>query len=147
MSAVSPFGVDKLFGNGLSQSGEFMIPPNKTNNLRQYQHLLTKKQKEDIMIPLQSGGILIIKPKKQQNGGLGTLLASIGIPLVSKALTGSDDFGHGLQNRPPSYNSSKKGPGGFGSGLQNRPSSDQKKDLIQVNFEECLKAKAGTEYH
>ena len=50
------------------------------------------------MKALQSGGRLIIKPTKVQSGGfLGTLLASIGIPLALKALTGS---GKGLQVPP-----------------------------------------------
>ena len=48
------------------------------------------------MKALQSGGRVIIKPTKVQSGGfLGTLLASIGIPLALKALTGS-----GLQVPP-----------------------------------------------
>ena len=51
--------------------------------------MLTKKQKEDIVNALQSGGELVIKPTKTQSGGLlGTLLASIGVPLLLKALTG-----------------------------------------------------------
>ena len=58
--------------------------------------MLSQKQKEDLMKALQSGGRLIIKPTKVQSGGfLGTLLASIGIPLALKALTGS-----GLQVPP-----------------------------------------------
>ena len=48
------------------------------------------------MKALQTGGRLIIKPTKVQSGGfLGTLLASIGIPLALKALTGT-----GLQPPP-----------------------------------------------
>ena len=58
---------------------------------------MSQKQKEDIMKALQSGGRLIIKPTKVQSGGfLGTLLASIGIPLALQALTG----GKGLQFPP-----------------------------------------------
>ena len=50
------------------------------------------------MKALQSGGRLIIKPTKVQSGGfLGTLLASIGIPLALKALTGGSHCGKGLQ--------------------------------------------------
>ena len=54
-----------------------------------------KKQKEQIMSALQSGGELVSKPTPKQRGGfLGTLLASIGIPMFVKALTGGN-----LQNR------------------------------------------------
>ena len=83
-------GVDKIFGNGISQTGGFLIPQNKINQLIQYKDLLTKKQKEEIVSALHTGGKLIIKPTKRQTGGfLGTLLASIGIPMVLKALTGN----------------------------------------------------------
>ena len=74
-----------------------MIPQNKIDKLIKYKNLLSQKQREDIMKALQSGGRLIIKPTKVQSGGfLGTLLASIGIPLALKALTG----GKGLQVPP-----------------------------------------------
>ena len=73
--------VKKISGNGI-QSGGFLIPQNKIDQLIAYKHLLTNKQKKDI-----------VKPTKSQYGGfLGTLLASIGIPLVLdtlKSLTGS----------------------------------------------------------
>ena len=52
-------------------------------------HLLSTKQKKEILGALQSGLGVVIKPTKTQSGGfLGTLLASIGIPMVLKALTG-----------------------------------------------------------
>ena len=51
--------------------------------------MLTKKQKEDIVNALQSGGRVVIKPTPTQSGGfLGTLLVSIGVPLLLNALTG-----------------------------------------------------------
>ena len=52
--------------------------------------MLTKKQKEDIVAALQSGsGQVVIRPTPKQSGGiLGTVLASIGVPLLMKALTG-----------------------------------------------------------
>ena len=44
---------------------------------------MTNKQKQDILTALQSGGQVVVKPSKKQSGGLlGTMLASIGIPLV-----------------------------------------------------------------
>ena len=52
-----------------------------------YKHLLTDKQKRDILNSVQSGGKLVLKPTKSQYGGfLGTLLASIGLPLAVEAI-------------------------------------------------------------
>ena len=78
--------VKKISGNGI-QSGGFLIPQNKINQLIAYKHLLTNKQKQDILNSLQSGGQLVVKPTKSQYGGfLGTLLASIGLPLAIEAI-------------------------------------------------------------
>ena len=79
--------VKKISGNGV-QKGGFLILQNKIDKLIANKHLLTTKQK-DILDALQSGSGVVIKPTKTQSGGfLGTLLASIGIPMVLKALTG-----------------------------------------------------------
>ena len=87
LQALGSLGVDKIFGKG--QSGGFLIPQNKINQLIQYKDLLKKKQKEDIVSALHTGGQLVVKPTKTQCGGfLGTLLASIGVPLLLNALTG-----------------------------------------------------------
>ena len=87
LSGLASLGVDKIFGKG--QSGGFLIPQNKINQLIQYKDLLTKKQKEQIVSAIHTGGQLIVKPTKTQSGGfLGTLLASIGVPLLLNALTG-----------------------------------------------------------
>ena len=81
-----------LASEGASQvvkkiSGGFLIPQNKINQLIAYKHLLTNKQKQDILNSLQSGGQLVVKPTKSQYGGfLGTLLASIGLPLAIEAI-------------------------------------------------------------
>ena len=97
--ALGSLGINKIFGG-------FMIPQNKIDKLIKYKNLLSQKQREDLMKALQSGGRLIIKPTKVQSGGfLGTLLASIGIPLALKALTGngqrpSSHCGKGLQVPP-----------------------------------------------
>ena len=80
--------VKKIAGKGV-KTGGFLIPQNKIDKLIANKHLLTTKQKRDILTALQSGSGVRIKPTKTQSGGfLGTLLASIGIPLVLKALTG-----------------------------------------------------------
>ena len=84
--------VKKISGKGV-QTGGFHIPQNKIDQLITYKHLLTTKQKKDILNALQTGSGVHIRPTKVQTGGfLGTLLASIGIPLVLdtlKSLTGS----------------------------------------------------------
>ena len=78
--------VKKISGNGI-QSGGFLIPQNKIDQLIAHKHLLTNKQKKDILNSLQSGGQLVVKPTKSQYGGfLGTLLASIGLPLAIEAI-------------------------------------------------------------
>ena len=87
LQALGSLGIDKIFGKG--QSGGFLIPQNKIDQLIQYKDLLTKKQKEQIVSALHTGGRLVVKPSKKQAGGfLGTLLASIGVPLLLNALTG-----------------------------------------------------------
>ena len=74
--------VKKISGKG-AMTGGFLIPQNKIQKLIDNKHLLTKKQKQDILTALQSGGQVVVKPSKKQSGGLlGTMLASIGIPLV-----------------------------------------------------------------
>ena len=81
-----------LASEGASQvvkkiSGGFLIPQNKIDQLIAYKHLLTNKQKKDILNSLQSGGQIVVKPTKSQYGGfLGTLLASIGLPLTIEAI-------------------------------------------------------------
>ena len=87
MTALGSLGVDKIFGKG--QSGGFLIRQNKVDQLIKYKDWLTEAQKKQIVSALQTGGQLVIKPTKSQNGGfLGTLLASIGVPLLLNALTG-----------------------------------------------------------
>ena len=104
--------VKKISGNG--QKGGFLIPQNKIDKLIANKHLLTIKQKKDILNALQSGLGVHIKPTMKQSGGfLGTLLASIGIPMVLKALTGRGL--HVEQSRPrrsiPVYIPPKKSGG------------------------------------
>ena len=122
LGSLGNFTMDKILGQGVaSQVGGFLIPQDKVNKLIANKKYLTKKQKEDIVNALQSGGQLIIRPTARQRGGfLGTLLASIGVPLLLNALSGKGlqnrqacTTGHGLQNR--------KGGTRKGHGLQNRP--------------------------
>ena len=125
--ALGSLGINKIFGG-------FMIPQNKIDKFIKYKNLLSQKQKEDLMKALQSGGRLIIKPTKVQSGGfLGTLLASIGIPLALKVLTGRGlqvppkTRAKGLQvpRKPPPFIGSwdktgygkKKNPSKVGEGL------------------------------
>ena len=87
LSGLANLGVDKIFGKG--QVGGFLIPQNKVDQLIKYKDLLTQAQKKQIVSAIHSGGQLVIKPTKSQSGGfLGTLLASIGVPLPLNALAG-----------------------------------------------------------
>ena len=87
LQAIGSMGMDKIFGSG--QRGGYLIPMENVNQLIQYKDLLTKKQKELIANALHTGSQLIVKPTNKQSGGfLGTLLASIGVPLLMNALTG-----------------------------------------------------------
>ena len=93
VSAVGSLGVDKIFGKG--QTGGFLIPQNKIDQLIKHKGWLTEGQKKQILSALQSGGQLVIRPTAKQRGGfLGSLLASIGIPLALEM--GSKLFGKGL---------------------------------------------------
>ena len=87
LSGLASLGVDNIFQKG--QRGGFLIPMDKIAQLVAYKHLLTTGQKKDILKSLQTGNGLVIRPTKTQQGGfLGTLLASIGVPLLLNALTG-----------------------------------------------------------
>ena len=87
LSGLASLGVDKIFGKG--QRGGFLIPMDKIGHLIAYKHLLNTGQKKNILNALQTGNGLVIRPTKTQSGGfLGTLLASIGIPMLLNALTG-----------------------------------------------------------
>ena len=56
---------------------------------QQYRQSLTQKQKRDLVNVLQIGHDFMIRPTTQQAGSrLGTISASIGIPMILSALTG-----------------------------------------------------------
>ena len=109
LGGLAEAGAKKLIGSG-QQTGGFLIPQDKINKLIEYKHLLSTKQKQDILNALQSGSGVRIKPTKTQSGGfLGTLLASIGIPLaldLVKKMTGKGAPRIGL---PPPW--TRKGTG------------------------------------
>ena len=123
LGSLGNFTMDKILGQGIaptSQVGGFLIPQDKVDKLIANKKYLTKKQKEDIVRALQSGGEIVIRPTARQRGGfLGTLLATIGVPLLLNALSGKGlqnrkkSKGRGLQNRQTCRS---------GHGLQNRPS-------------------------
>ena len=97
--------VKKISGNGV-QTGGFLVPQAKIDKLIEFKDLLSMKQKKDILSALQSGSGVHIRPTKKQSGGfLGTLLASIGIPLALGAIKKMTGFGApqmGLpKQRPP----------------------------------------------
>ena len=93
VSALGSLGIDKIFGKGMT--GGFLIPQNKIDQLIKHKDWLTKGQKEQILSAVQSGGQVVINPTVKQRGGfLGSLLASIGIPLALEM--GSKLFGKGL---------------------------------------------------
>ena len=96
--------VKKISGKG-SQTGGFLIPNSKIDQLITHKHLLSNKQKKDILNALQTGSGVHIKPTKVQTGGfLGTLLASIGIPLALEAFKKMTGSGVPRIGRPPKQN-------------------------------------------
>ena len=117
LSGLASLGVDKIFGKG--QRRGFLVPIDKIAQLVAYKHLLTTGQKKDILKALQTGNGLVIRPTKTQSGGfLGTLLASIGVPLLLNALTGkglqADSTGSANTTSvyvPPSVTSNHNGHG------------------------------------
>ena len=96
--------VKKISGKGL-QTGGFLIPNSKIDQLIAHKHLLSNKQKKDILNALQTGSGVHIKPTKVQTGGfLGTLLASIGVPLALEAFKKMTGSGVPRIGKPPKLN-------------------------------------------
>ena len=65
VSALGSMGVDKIFGQGV-QTGGFLIPQNKIDQLIKHKGWLTEAQIKHILSALQSGGQLVIRPTKTQ---------------------------------------------------------------------------------
>ncbi|PFX21869.1 hypothetical protein AWC38_SpisGene13598 [Stylophora pistillata] len=122
LSSLGNFATDKILGAG-QQSGGLIIPNSNIMKLLPYVDALSKKQQQDLSNALHSGGDMKMKPTKSQSGGfLGTLLASIGVPILLKALTGSGNSrGKGLHGSGLHVRAPKKS----GKGLQNRPYWDE----------------------
>ena len=101
LSGLACWGVNKALPK--KGSSLFSVPQDKVDKLIAYKSYLTIKQKEQILQALQSGsGVQIQLTPKQRGGFLGTLLASIGIPILLKALSGQ-----GLQVDPMTNRSTK----------------------------------------
>ena len=110
LSGLASLGVNKLFGGkglqvdsrrsrrslpihvpdtSVKDGGAFQIPNNMLQNLMNIAHLLTKKQLSDVINAINMGLDVVIKPTKAQTGrGIGTILASIGIPMLLDAVLG-----------------------------------------------------------
>ena len=101
LSGLASWGVNKTLPK--NASGLFSVPRDKVDKCIAYKSYLTKKQKEQILQALQTGsGVQIQFTLKQRGGFLGTLLASIGVPMLLKALSG-----RGLQVDPMANRSTK----------------------------------------
>ena len=110
LGGLAEAGAKKLIGSG-QQTGGFLIPQDKINKLIEYKHLLSTKQKQDILNALQSGSGVRIKPTKTQSGGfLGTLLASIGIPLALDLVKKMTGKGAPRIGRPPRFKNGTGAP-------------------------------------
>ena len=145
--------VKKMTGKG-TKTGGFVVPFNKIDQLIPYKHLLTNRQKKDILNAIPVGGSVQIKPtKKQQTGGsLGTLLASIGVPLaieVVRKITGKGAPQMGApRHRAPRSTPSNYDKGGKGVPILERPPpffGNWPKDTIGMGKKKKTNKKKGRE--
>ena len=84
-------------------SGGYMIKPENLLQLVNYKHMLTPQLKRDLLDSIQNSSDLIIKPTQTQIGkGIGSILASIGIPRVLDMIKGrgAPQFGKPRPNLP-----------------------------------------------
>ena len=138
--------VKKISGSGQRASrrpqramtGGFLIPQDKIQKLIDNKHLLTNKQKEQILTALQSGGQVMVKPTAKQSGGaLGALLASIGIPLAIEAV--KSVFGKGAPRigRPKGKGAPRIGRPKGGKGAPRLGGPFQRPPPIVGNWEQA----------
>ena len=131
--------VKKISGSGQrAMTGGFLIPQDKIQKLIDNKHLLTNKQKEQILSALQSGGQVVVKPTKKQSGGLlGTMLASIGIPLAIEAV--KSVFGKGAPRigRPKGKGAPRIGRPKGGKGAPRLGGPFQRPPPIVGNWEQA----------
>ena len=81
--------VKAMSGKGVQTGGRFIVNPEILGQLAPYVNLLTKTQLGKYCNAVQNTMPFdITLSKKQQGSGLGTILASIGIPMLLNALTG-----------------------------------------------------------
>ena len=93
--------VKMITGKG-TQTGVFLIPLNKIDQLIPYKHLLTMKQTQDLLKGIQTGsGVPIRLNKTQQGGFLGALLASIATPIALSAIKKLVSSGGARISKPP----------------------------------------------
>ena len=127
LGGLAEAGAKKLIGSG-QQTG-FLIPQDKINKLIEYKHLLSTKQKQDILNALQSGSGVRIKPTKTQSGGfLSTLLASIGIPLALDLVKKMTGKGAPRMGMPPPFYSYPPYVTGNGKKKKKEPRPKKEKD-------------------
>ena len=123
LSALTDLGLSKAL------SGGYMVKPDRFKDLIPYKGLLTEKQIKDMIKANKNKKPLVINPTRAQKGGfLGSLLATIGIPLLVQALTGKGQrprirpYGYGMQNRP------------YGRGMRNQPYNSKEEFVPFVPF-------------
>ena len=123
----------KISGKG-AMTGGFLIPQDKIQKLIDNKHLLTNKQKQEILTALQSGGQVVVKPTAKQSGGmLGSILASIGIPLALDMVKNLFGKGAPRVGRPKGKGASRLGApfqrpppfvGNWGRGMKKKSKGD-----------------------
>jgi len=91
--------VKKISGRG-QKGGAFMIPNNSISDLvNSYNHLLTAKQVGDLARGLarDDPNVLLRLSQKQMGTGLGSILASVGIPIAVDLVSKLFEKGSGAQ--------------------------------------------------
>ena len=89
IGSLGGLAMDKITKRGKGQTGGFMMPVDRINQLIPYQNLLTCCQNNKLMEALKQRIPFVIKLTKKQSGRfLSTLLASIGASLLLNALAG-----------------------------------------------------------
>ena len=131
-STLASLGIEKLFG------GTIYLEPDQIPFFLPYRDVFTPEQIDEMENAEQSGnGLQIDLSAEQQGGFLGALAASVGIPLLIKALTGS-----GLQFGRTSGKGMRVGR--CGRGLQFTPQNGKGLHILtpeasQQHFEEIFR--------
>ena len=89
IDSLGGLAMDKITKRGKGQTGGFMIPVDRINQLIPYQNLLTCCQNNKLMEALKQKIPFVIKLTKKQRGRfISTLLVSIGVSLLLNTLAG-----------------------------------------------------------